>query len=762
MGIRFVFALHNHQPVGNFDGVFEGAYRDSYAPFLELLEGYPEIPISLHTSGCLMEWLVEHKPEYVDRLRRFVARGQIEIMGGGFYEPILPMIPPRDRVGQIRSYTEYLQKLFQTKVRGMWVPERVWEQNLVSDIAAAGIEYTVLDDYHFKQAGLEEQQLFGYYLSEDNGRLIRIFPGSERMRYLVPFRNPEETIAYFGEVAGRNQDAVIVFADDGEKFGSWPETHKHCYDDGWLRRFLDALRQARSWVRFCTFSQALDETAPAGKIYLPDCSYREMTEWALPVPKLIAYQHLMHDLDHDHRLPEIKRFLRGGYWHNYKIKYPEIQEMYGRMMHISRRLSDVEDAGSRIEDRESNHEARDQNQASFPSSILDPQSSILNPLLRARQELYRAQCNCPWWHGAFGGLYLPHLRNATYHHLIKAENALLFSREASRGARPGAESEQDDWDFDGHDEVCLRNHRLAVFFKPDRGGSLYELDLRVIAHNLLATLSRRPEAYHETIRRHAESGSDGQGAQSIHDRVVFKQAGLERLLQYDPYLRKSLIDHFYEPTRTVEDLTALKETELGDFVTGAYEGEVQRTRTGVEATFRRNGQVAGAPVRIRKSISLSSEADALDIHYRLENVPKDRALHFAVEFNFAGMAAGADDRYFYHNGQARAGQLQSLQNLSNADGIGLVDEWLGLDVSLALSKPGGIWAFPIQTVSQSEGGFELVHQSTAVLPHWHIQANADGSWEVSIRMNLDVSRAEKRQPASFNPEPTATVSKTEA
>jgi alpha-amylase len=736
VGIRFVFALHNHQPVGNFDGVFEGAYRDSYAPFLELLEGYPEIPISLHTSGCLMEWLVAHKPEYIERLKRFVARGRIEIMGGGFYEPILPMIPPRDRVGQIRSYTEYLQKLFQTKVRGMWMPERVWEQNLVSDIAAAGIEYTVLDDYHFKQAGLEEQQLFGYYLSEDNSRLIRIFPGSERMRYLVPFRNPEETIAYFGEVAGRNQDAVIVFADDGEKFGSWPETHKHCYDDGWLRRFLDALRQARSWVRFCTFSQALDETAPAGKIYLPDCSYREMTEWALPVPKLIAYQRLMHELEHDHRLPEIKRFLRGGYWRNYKIKYPEIQEMYGRMMQISRLLNDAETQGH---------------------GDVGNNSSVFAPMETARQELYRAQCNCPWWHGAFGGLYLPHLRNATYQHLIKAENALLFSRDAPSGARPGTESEQDDWDFDGHDEVCLRNHRLAAFFKPDRGGSLYELDLRVIAHNVLATLSRRPEAYHETIRRHAEYGSDGQGAQSIHDRVIFKQAGLERLLQYDPYLRKSLIDHFYEPGQTLEDLIALKETELGDFVTGAYECKFQRRQTGVEVIFRRAGQAAGASVRIQKTVSLDASADALGISYRLDNLPKDRTLHFAVEFNFAGMAAGADDRYFYHDGQPRAGQLQCLQNLSNAARIGLVDEWLGLDVSLTLSKSGGIWAFPIQTVSQSESGFELVHQSTAVLPHWHIQANADGSWEVSIRMNLDVSRAEKRQPALFNPEPTATA-----
>jgi alpha-amylase len=747
VGIRFVFGLHNHQPIGNFDGVFESAYRDSYAAFLDLIQDYPEIPFTLHTSGCLMEWLVEHKPEYVDRLRRLVARGQVEIMGGGFYEPILPMIPPQDRVGQIQSYTAYLEKLLDTRVRGMWVPERVWEQSLVSDIAAAGIEYTVLDDYHFKQAGLEESQLFGYYLSEDNGRLMRIFPGSERMRYLVPFRNPEETIAYFGEVAGKNPDAVIVFADDGEKFGSWPETHKHCYVDGWLRRFFDALRQARSWVRFCTFAQALDETPPAGKIYLPDCSYREMTEWALPVPKLAAHQHLMHDLEHDHRLPEIKRFLRGGYWRNFKVKYAETQEMYGRMMQVSRRLQEAEDRGSNVNRRQASTPGKGTN------SILDPRSSILNPRIEAQQELYRGQCNCPWWHGAFGGLYLPHLRNAAYQHLIAAENSLLETENRKSG---WVDVESADWDFDGRDEVCLANSRLAAFFKPDRGGFLYELDLRAICLNLLATLSRRAEAYHETILRHAQAGQQGQGALSIHDRVVFKQAGLDRLLHYDPYLRKSLIDHFYEPGQKLEDLTNLKETELGDFVTGVYQCELTGIPKSIKAsevsafrrvqvTLRRAGQVAGAPVRIQKTVSLASEADALEILYRLENLPKDRTLHFAVEFNFAGMAAGADDRYFYHDGQARAGQLQTFQDLHESERIGLVDEWLGLDASLTLSKPGGIWAFPIQTVSQSEGGFELVHQSTAVLPHWHVQADLSGSWEVSIRMNLDVSRAEKRR-----------------
>ncbi|HJT77973.1 MAG TPA: alpha-amylase/4-alpha-glucanotransferase domain-containing protein [Gemmataceae bacterium] len=713
MPLRFIFAVHNHQPVGNFGHVFEEAYRLSYWPFLELLEQYPDVPFCLHTSGPLMEWLVEHRPEYIDRLRNLVARGQVEILGGGFYEPILPMLPARDRVGQIRTYTHYLENLFPTRIRGMWVPERVWEQNLVGDIVAAGIEYTVLDDYHFRQAGLDEHQLFGYYLTEDDGKLLRVFPGSERIRYLVPFRDPPESIHYFGEVASKNPDAVVVFADDGEKFGSWPETHRHCYTNGWLRWFLDTLRQNRHWVRPCTFSQALDETPPVGTIYLPDSSYREMTEWALPAQRLLGYNGIVRELDQHQRGQEIKRFLRAGFWRNFKAKYPETREMYARMLQVSRRVQQADEA--------------------------DPGSAV-----QARQELYRAQCNCPWWHGAFGGLYLPHLRNAVYEHLIAAENALL---EAENRSEDWIEAETGDLNLDGFPDVCLSNGRLAAYFNPRAGGSLYELDLRFIRHNLLATLSRRPESYHETIRRHAGGGGH-HGGDGLHERVVFKQSGLDRLLQYDAYLRKSLIDHFYEPGTTLEQVASNREVELGDFVTGPYEHQVVTGDNEVRLLLRRSGNVSGQAVRVTKEVRLAASSDALEVRYTLENLPRDRRLLFAVECNFAGMAAGADDRYFYHEGSPRAGQLQTLQDLNDANRIGLVDEWRGLDASLALSLRGGIWAFPIQTVSQSEGGFELVHQSTAVLPHWHVEPDGQGRWEVTLWMKLDVSRAVERMLAA--------------
>ena len=130
------------------------------------------LKIALHTSGSLMEWLDAHHPEYLDRLAELAARAASRSSAGRIYEPILAMIPSRDRVGQIRKYSRWLQNRLGTTVRGMWMPERVWEQSMTSDLVDAGIEYTMLDDFHFKNAGLTDEQLQGYLVTEDDGRLL--------------------------------------------------------------------------------------------------------------------------------------------------------------------------------------------------------------------------------------------------------------------------------------------------------------------------------------------------------------------------------------------------------------------------------------------------------------------------------------------------------------------------------------------------------------------------------------------------------------
>jgi hypothetical protein len=715
--IRLCLVLHNHQPVGNFDGVFEQAYQDSYLPFLDVFEQY-DLPIGLHTSGPLMEWIDQRHPEYVERLSRLVAAGRIEIIGGPFYEPILTMIPSRDRIGQITDYTRWLESRLGAKVQGMWIPERVWEQSLTADLAAAGMKYTVLDDYHFKSAGLTDEQLHGYYLTEDDGRLLTIFPGSEPLRYTIPFQQPQATIDYLRSIAARRTGAVVVFGDDGEKFGVWPETKRHVYDNGWLRQFFDALAANREWLHVTTLAEATQNVPPEGKIYLPDCSYREMTEWSLPVPQQIEYEHLVHEMERDERWPRLKRFFQGGFWRNFRVKYPEANEMYARMLMASRRLAQAEQQGAAGDD-----------------------------LRYARQALYRGQCNCPYWHGAFGGIYLPHLRNAIYNQLIACDN--LIDRATGKTGQY-VEASADDYNCDARPEIRLASDKLIALIAPSAGGMLYELDVRSICHNLLATLARRPEAYHRKVLAGA-AGANGHVA-SIHERVIFKQAGLEQRLQYDRWPRKCLLDHFYDANASLAAVCRGEAHEQGDFVQGMYESKIRRSEGRIQVQLTRPGRVGPHEVRITKGVTIEAGSPTLEIAYLLENVPLAEPLHFAVELNLAGLPAGADDRYF-HDGQGnRLGQLGKQLDLLDAQKLHLVDEWLGIDAGLAFNRPTGLWTFPVETVSQSEGGFELVHQSVCVQPHWLIKPDATGRWSVTFTLTASTAAAEQRMQPVLEPQ----------
>ncbi len=694
--------LHNHQPIGNFDGVFEQAYQDSYLPFLEVFEPYEKLQISLHTSGPLIHWLAEHHPEYLDRIKALAQSGRIEIIGGPHYEPILTMLPPRDRVGQIKTYSDWIERFFGTPPQGMWMPERVWESSLTTDVVDAGIQYTVLDDYHFQGAGLREDQLTSYFLTEDNGRVLRIFPGSEKLRYTIPFRPVSEMIDYCRDFASRHPGAVLTFGDDGEKFGTWPDTQVHVYQNGWLRDFFDALSANSDWLHTVSLGHAVENNAPAGKVYLPDCSYREMTHWSLPVAEQETLDDLIHTMKDESEWKPAEQFIGGGYWRNFKNKYEETNEMYARMMDISRRVEEAEQAG--VDDVR---------------------------IAEIRDQLYRGQCNCPYWHGAFGGVYLPHLRNAIYQHLIKADTMLdrALGKESSI-----VEATVDDYNFDGMQEVRLSNDRLCAWVAPGRGGRMYELDVRDISHNLLASLQRRPESYHRKVM--AGPSQADEDVSSIHDRVVFKQADLDQRLQYDRYPRKSLMDHFYDNDVSFDSVVRGEAMERGDFVDLPYDAKLRRGEDRVQIQMRRDGNAWGIPITITKAITMSSRSDRLSVTYLLENLPQGSEFHFGIEMNFAGMPSGAEDRYFSDCDGNRLGQLGSVLDLHETRYLGLSDRWLGLDVALGIDRPSGLWAFPIETVSQSEAGFELVHQSVCVQPHWIVQGDENGRWAVQMEIAM--------------------------
>src|SRR6266850_1590377 len=379
--LAFCLGVHNHQPIGNFDHVMVEATERAYRPFLERLDQRPEVRLSVHCTGSLLEWLREHSPRTFDLLGTLAARGQVELLTGGFYEPILAVLPDLDKIGQIERLTTFLKSHFGVRPRGMWLAERVWEPHLPRVLSEAGIEYVLVDDRHFALAGLDVDTLGGYYLTDEQGLSLRVFPINQRLRYLIPFAGVDETFEYLE--ARRGRAAAITMVDDGEKFGVWPGTHAHVYEGGWLDRFFD-------------------------------------------------------------RLPDGERLaglLRGGFWRSFLVKYPEVADTYWKMLRLSRAI--------------------------HGALVRRPADARL---ARGQVALWRGQANDAYWHGVFGGCYLPHLRRAVKTALLEAERSLIES-----GAAPEVAWTREDGNGDGRAEVYVRTGALTVTLDPDAGGMLTEI-----------------------------------------------------------------------------------------------------------------------------------------------------------------------------------------------------------------------------------------------------------------------------------------------
>jgi len=714
--VNFLFGIHCHQPVGNFEHIFEEAYQKSYLPFLQVLERHPKIKCAVHYSGVLYDWFLEKRPEYIDYLIKLINRHQIEIMVGGYYEPILPIIPEVDQIGQINLQKEFVQSKLNYSARGLWLTERIWEPQLPQALSRAGIEYLMVDDSHFISAGILPEKLYGYYITEHEGETLKVFPISKKLRYMIPFKLPEETINYLRSLADLGSEGTAaIMADDGEKFGVWPDTYKWVYEEKYLERLFSMLEENCSWIEFMTFSEYLDQYPALGRVYMPTASYAEMMEWALPYDAGMKYEKLVQEIKKQNRYEDYQQFIKGGYFKNFFVKYPEANNMHKRMLQVSKKIQTLKKGKS-----------------------LGGEGKKGLDLEKAERELYKGQCNCAYWHGVFGGLYLNYLRNAVYHHLIAAEREIDLQHKNKKGY---VELSVSDLDKDGRDEIVLTNDYMSLFIDPDEGGGLYELDYKPKCFNLIDTLARRPEVYHEKIKNAALQGNFNFAEQtkSIHDVVRVKEQGLEKALVYDWHRRISLLDHFLAEDTTLEKFSTVAYQEEGDFVLGNYQYFPKKSARELNLRLYREGRVSGTPIRVDKNLTLFANQSVISIEYEINNLGQEKkSLWFAPEFDFSLLAPKADDRYYEIEGKVLEDKtLASRGEEEGVFGIKLVDNWNRFALSLRWEKTARLWRFPIETVSQSEGGFEKTFQNSVIVPSWKIVLGPLGKWKVRITLLIE-------------------------
>ena len=691
--LAFCFGVHNHQPIGNFDHVMVEATERAYRPFLERLDQRPEVRLSVHCTGSLLEWLRDRSPRTFDLLGTVAARGQVELLTGGFYEPILAVLPDHDKIGQIERLTTFLKSNFGVRPRGMWLAERVWEPHLPRVLSEAGVEYVLVDDRHFALAGLDVDTLGGYYLTDEQGQSLRVFPINQRLRYLIPFAGVDEVFEYLA--AWRGRAPAITMVDDGEKFGAWPGTYARVYEQGWLDRFFDRLRST-PWLEPTTLADVVERVPATGRAYLPTASYDEMEEWALSAEAARALGAAKAEIS---RLADGRRLaglLRGGFWRSFLVKYPEVGDAYWKMLRLSRAIHAA--VAHRPDDTR---------------------------LARGQVALWRAQANDAYWHGVFGGCYLPHLRRAVKTSLLEAERSLVEA-----GAAPETTWTREDGDGDGRAEVYVRTRALSVTLEPDAGGMITELGYYPAGLDVVDVLARRPEAYHDKVRERAATRvSDA--ARTIHEATTPKEAGLDALLAYDELRRGALIEGFFAGGNDPLDPVAPWGTARGVIGAERLECAVQDEAGGVSIVFSRAATDA-VPAALEKRVTIREET--VEVRYRLRPRPGQRLTgRWAVQWNLALTAGAAPDRYLDLAGRPMLGSSGRVRDLS---AVTMVDEWAAVEARLRWSHGAELSWGRVDTVSLSEGGFERIYQGTALLLVWRLDVGPDDEGRLETAVTL--------------------------
>ena len=655
-----LFGIHMHQPVDNFKDVIVHAVNVCYKPFFEVLSRYPEFHFSVHCSGWLMQQIENDYPKLFSTILELAAKGSIEFLGGGYYEPILGVIPSKDRKAQIKKLSDEIEKKFKQKPKGLWLAERVWESSIIPDLCASGIGYTLVDDHHFESVGFNKDILDGYYVSEEGGEHIGIFPISKKLRYALPFTSVEDALK---EIKSYNRDknsAAVIF-DDAEKFGMWPGTYGWVYENAWLEKFIQAVIEDENII--CRhYSAYMHENKPRGIAYLPNVSYSEMSDWSLNAEDALSIEYLKEEMFKKHCDMRGAKFIKGGIWKNFFVKYEESNRIHKRMLELSQLREDI------------SNDKFDEN-------------------------IYKLQTNDPLWHGVFGGLYLPNLRDNAYAYIIACEN-ILYGNTSLIVTEKSV--------MDGYEKIKMIRPEYIFRFDSKTGGQLVEFDSKSSCFNWQNTLSRRKEAYHQKIvtlsheQMKTKENHSHEGIETIHNIAHHVDEEIKDALVYDWYIKNSFIDHISDISITLENFRNCGFREYGDFANQPFSYFVDEK----SIIFEREG-----------GLYLPQKHQA---HLKKTYTPELNGFKFSIDFN-------TDFDYFfnyvlelnlhfaeYDKVTVNYNEIYQGTKEERVKSLEIMDGYLNKKITISIDREVDILYYPLKTLSQSEQGYDFTIQGLSI------------------------------------------------
>jgi alpha-amylase len=666
--LKLVFGMYNTKSVGTSREQFERTYQNSYKPFLTILYKFPKVRAALHFSGNVMEWLEEEHPEFIMLLNELVKRKQVELIGGGYYSPILPIIPSRDRVGQIELLTTYLRKRFGKRPRGCWIPEGIWEPAVTSTIKSNGMEYFFLDDLYFYQAGMREQEVYRPYITDDQGKTTVVLPINFRFSENMFAGSPEEFAGRIYRHAENPEHSLLSVMLSGELFDVNKERREEFFGEGgWLERFFGELSRNMRSVQTVLPGRFVRTAESLEKAYLPSAflppeksdEKKEKERWLEPRGYRLLYN--------------LRNTQMPYYFRQNLTRYPEIANIYSKMMYVQLLVGQVRRDKSRKK--------------------------------TAKEESWIGQCGSVFWPAFGGGIYDNESRKAVYAGLLNAEKTTrekgIFSTSLNIT----------DFNLDGEAEYLYQGQFINAYVQR-RGGCIFELDYVVNSWNYLDTMGRYEEEYHD--RSPESTGFDTAPRNAFEDHFWSSEETLERAIASRAEERVDFRNASYRL------LKAEKERKELEFAVNASvdDRDAEQLELRKSYDFQKNSISVGYHLRNTGKNAVHGKF-AVEINLSFPESARNRVL-FLID----------------QNGN-KVEVVDGKIDLDGVNELTIQDRMNRTMLTVSADERGRFWSYPVYTRTKVYDQMCSIYQGSCFIFSWNCSLGAGEEWANKLGLRIE-------------------------
>lgn len=215
--------LHIYQPPTQKPYWVNRVTQESYCKIFDLLIKNPSAKITMNINSGLLELLEKcGHIKVIEMIKKLVFRDQLELTGSAKYHPLLPFLPEKEIIRQVKLNEKTLVKYFgpknKLKLKGFFPPEMAFSCRLAKIIAALGYKWIIVDELSFPRKGPKQKYDTIYQLS--GLKNFSIFFRERKMSWVIlsgQIGTGPLLIKSLGERLRKKE--YLLTAMDGETFG---------------------------------------------------------------------------------------------------------------------------------------------------------------------------------------------------------------------------------------------------------------------------------------------------------------------------------------------------------------------------------------------------------------------------------------------------------------------------------------------------------------------------------------------------------------